>query len=195
MKNKNIFVLLLYFLCSSCQEKRYNAEEYIVDPNNRYEDSTLSFAMKKFGLPYQGKNYKSDSNSLVFYCLRSFDSSFLINIRQEASGINGAYYVEMPSYYNKNDFGAEENYLLFFEGYSFTLDSAKWQIVKRKTVELLSDTSFKNSPGCRDCKEYGLSHNFKSKIDNGVKYEPYYEFLKELFLQNFIEKRKTILYK
>jgi hypothetical protein len=187
MKNKNIFILFLCFLCYSCQEKNNNAKENIVNQNNRYEDSTLSFAMKKFGLSYQQQDYRPDSNSLVFYCLRSFDSSFLIHLRQEPSGINGAYYVEMPSYYNVNDFGARENYLLFFEGYSFTLDSAKWQIVKRKTVELLNDTSFKNSPGCRDCKEYGLSYNFKSKVD---KYEPYYEFLKELFLEKFIQRRK-----
>ncbi len=96
----------------------------------------------------------------------------------------------MPSYYNVNDFGAQENHLLFFEGYSFTLDSAKWQIIKSKAEDLLRDTTFRNSPGCRDCQEYGLSYNFKSKVDNGVKYEPFYTFLKEQFLEKFTQKRK-----
>ncbi|HYM93330.1 MAG TPA: hypothetical protein VET23_04270 [Chitinophagaceae bacterium] len=192
MKNKNIFLLCLCFLYYSCQEKANNVKENIVTQSNRYEDSTLSFVMKKFGLP-QLQSDRSDSNTLVFYCLRSFDSSFLIHLRQEPNGINGAYYVEMPSYYNVNDSGAKENQLLFFEGYSFTLDSAKWQIVKDKAEELLRDTIFKNSPGCRDCKEYGLSYDLKSKIDNGIKYEPFYRFLKEQFLEKFIQKRKPFV--
>lgn len=195
MTNKIFFVLFLCFLYYGCREKNNNPGESTVIQNNQYEDSTLRVAMRKFGLSYQQRNNQSDSSSLVFYCLKSFDSSFLIHLRQEQNGISGAYFVETNSYYNANDYAAQENYLLFFEGYSFTLDSIKWRLIKSNAEELLRDTSFRNSPGCRDCKEYGLSYNFKSKVDNGLKYEPFYTFLKELLLENFIEKRRSFSYK
>lgn len=193
MKSKNIFNLFMgcCFLSYSCQEKN-NAKENIINQNNPYEDSTFRVVMNKFGLPQQQIN-RPDSNTLVFYCLRSFDSSFLIQLRQAPNGINGAYYVEMPSYYDVNDRGAEENQLLFFEGYTFTIDSEKWQIIKDKAEEFLRDTTFKNSPDCRDCKEYGLSYDFKSKIDYGIKYESFYRLLKEQFLEKFIQKRRSFL--
>ncbi|MBS1918615.1 MAG: hypothetical protein JST17_00010 [Bacteroidetes bacterium] len=187
MKNKIVFILFMSFLQYSCKEESNNANRSIESQNT---DSSLNVLMKKFELS-DPATFKSDSNSLVFYCTRSFDTSFLLHLKKEQDGINGIYYEVLPSYHNNvNDVIIGENHLLFFEGYNFTIDSSEWQIIKSKTVDLLNDTSFKNNPGCRDCIEYGLSYNLKSKTDNGTKYAPFYKFLKVLFLEKFIQERK-----
>jgi hypothetical protein len=170
----------------------------MVNQNSKYRDSSINFIMKKFELLYP-ENFKSDSNSLVFYRTATFDTSFLIHLKQEPSGINGAYYEVLPSYHNNvNDFATEDQ-LLFFEGYSFTLDPTKWAIMKRMAEKMLSsDTSFKSNEGIRDGEEYVLSYNFKSSkshIDNNGEYESFYKFLKELFLEKFIQKRKPFVYR
>ena len=150
--------------------------------------------MKKFEQLYP-QNFKSDNNSLAFYHTATFDTSFLIHLKRETTGINGVYYEVLPSYHNNvNDFASGENQLLFFEGYSFTLDSTQWAMIKEKAEKMLSrDTSFKSNEGVRDGAEYVLSYNFKSSKSynaNNSEHESFYKFLKEQFLEKFIQGRK-----
>jgi hypothetical protein len=63
-----------------------------------------------------------------------------------------------------------------------------WKIINGRARELLRDTAFKNSSGCRDCEEYGLLYNNANKTDNGVKYKPFHKFLREQFLNKQTEK-------
>lgn len=197
--NRNIFFLIaLCLLYIGCREKE-NTSPVTPSVSNHYRDSSLNFIGKKFELSYP-ENFTLDSNSLIFYRTATFDTSFLIHLKRGRNGINGVYYELLPSYHNNvNDFATEENQLLFFEGYSFTLDSTKWLIIKRMAEKMLSsDTSFKSNEGIRDGKEYVLSYNFKSSkshIDNNSEYESFYEFLKGSFLENFIQRRKPIMHK
>ena len=191
MKNKNIFLLFLCFLYYSCQEKTNNPNENIVNKESNYRDSSVHSIVKKFEQLYP-ENFKSDSNSLVFYRTATFDTSFLIHLKREANGTNGVYYEVLPSYHNNvNDFATGENQLLFFEGYSFILDSTTWTTIKGMAEKMLaSDTSFKSNEGIRDGEEYVLSYNFKSSKGHNSEYESFYKFLREQFLEKFIQKRK-----
>lgn len=191
MKNKNILLLFLCFLYYSCQEKTNNPNENILNKESNYRDSSVYFIVKKFEQLYP-ENFKSDSNSLVFYRTATFDTSFLLHLKRETDGINGIYYEVLPSYHNNvNDFAPGENQLLFFEGYSFTLDSTKWSMIKRMAEKMLSsDTSFKSNEGIRDGAEYVLSYNFKSSKGYNSEYESFYKNLKEQFLEGFIKSRK-----
>jgi hypothetical protein len=190
MKNISISIFILLVLCNACKENLNNKSEDLKSVNNQSPDSILGIIQKRFGVLTGQQNNDNDNSFLSFYCFRSYDSSFLINIKEEQNHISGVYYVEMPRYYNLDDFGVEQNFLIFFHGYSFNIDSMNWQLIKRKTLELLKDSTFKVSAGCRDCKQYGLTYNNKNKIDNGLKLEPYYNFLKETFLTKLINKRK-----
>jgi len=197
MWNKNMLFLLLYIFYFSCQEKKNtpNTPNTLSSQNDRYRDSSFNFITKKFGLSYQ--NSRMDKNSLIFYGARTFDTSFLIELKQTVNEISGVYYEVLPYYHNNvNDFSIEKNQLLFFEGYSFILDSIQWKTIKTMAEKMLaSDTSFKNNDGCRDCPEYVLSYDLKSSksnIKSQIKYETFYKFLKDFFLENFIQRRKPI---
>jgi hypothetical protein len=195
MKYLQIFVLLLFFFSIGCKEKK-NTSTAELSINDRYRDSSINFIRKKFGLPHS-EDYKTDSNSFVFYGTRTFDTSFLIEVKQTAGEIKGIYYEVLPNYHsNVNDFSIEENQLLFFEGYSFTLDTTKWEKIKTLAQKtLLMDTGFEANNGCRDCPEYILCFNSKSgksNVKSLAKFEALLDFLKDLFLENFIKRRKPI---
>lgn len=198
MKDNHIFLVILCFFYIGCQEKT-NTSKNVSILNDKYKDSSFNSIIKKFGLPYQG-NFRLDSNSLIFYGTRNFDTSFLIHLKQGVAGINGVYYEVLPTYHNNvNDFVIPEKGLLFFEGYSFILDSIKWEILKSKAEKMLvSDTSFKSNKGCRDCEEYVLCYNLKSSksnLDTISKYQLFYKFLKDLVLEDFIQRRKPKMHK
>ncbi len=195
MNSNQICILLLFFFYIGCKEKT-NTSNTGLSINDRYRDSSFNFIRKKFGLPYS-EDYRLDSNSLVFYGTRTFDTSFLIELKQTASKVNGVYYEVLHTYHNNvNDFSIEENQLLFFEGYSFTLDTAKWEKIRALAQKMLTiDTSIYSNNGCRDCPEYVLCYNLKigkSNKENQTKYDTFYIFLKDLFLENFIQRRKLV---
>jgi hypothetical protein len=152
--------------------------------------------MQQFTLPYP-ENFEFDSNTLVFYGSRPFDTSFLIHLRNGERGITGVYYEVIPTYHTEiNNFATPKNKLLFFEGYSFVLESSKWQKIKTRADDLLkSNSAFNVNEACRDCAVFGLCYGTKSNFGNANKYGPFYGFLKEYFLDSFIVRRKPIMYK
>ena len=189
MKKIIFSMFLIALLCCRCRDNSSIVVEKSVHQDRQYEDSTLDVAIKRFGLSNGDQGKKEDDNRLVFYCLASFDSSFLIQFNQEQNEIRGGYFVELPRFYNVDDFAAQESYLMFFEGYSFAIDSTVWLDIKKKAEELLLDTSLKISPGCRGCAVYGLSYGAKKKVDNGAKLDSFFEYLKEKVLNEFTQKK------
>ena len=77
--------------------------------------------------------------------------------------MNGVFYEALPEYHrNDEDYADAKASLLFFDGYSFKVDSAKWeQIINnaRNKILIHEDTLSKNE-ACADCPFYFLSHNF-----------------------------------
>jgi len=67
-------------------------------------------------------------------------------------------------------------------------------MLKTKAIELLIDTSFANIGIGRDGREYGLCYNFKSNIDNGLKYETFLKLVEDLFLADIIKRKKAKMF-
>jgi hypothetical protein len=192
MKKAMIFIVSALSLFISCESKK-NLPDSNSQLNHPYKDSSYNFILKRFGL-MGSEFFQIDSNTLVFYCRRSFDSSFLIQIKNEPYRISGVYYID-PYFSNVNDSLFTVNYYSFFEGCTFTLDSTKWNKLKTKASELLIDTSFANIGIGRDGREYGLRYNFKSNIDNGLKYEAFNKLVENLFLVDIIQRKKAKMFK
>lgn len=149
--------------------------------------------MEKFELPYLNSS-NLDSNSLVFYNTRTFDTSSLLYLKHEGTETRGVYYEILPNYHNSiNSFAFEKNQLLFFDGYSFTIDSGDWARIKNFSLLLLAkDSSFNINLGCRGCEEYALFFNHKSsKADykSDSMHIRFINLVKKLFLDDLIKKR------
>lgn len=190
-----ISILILSFFYFGCREKSSNSRDIPVK-DNLNNDSLFNSVVKEFTLPYP-ENFKLDSNTLIFFGSRPFDTSFLVHLKNGSKEIEGTYYEVIPTYHmDINNFSVPANKLLFFEGYSFILDTSKWQKIKSRTEGLLLDTtSFNIYNACRDCEVYGLYYSTKSNIGNAIKYHPFYKYLKEVFLDSFIQRRKPVMYK
>src|SRR4051812_5989308 len=89
-----ISILLIVISCNEAEKTTINSNP-IHDSN--YEDSTLKEIANRFGLFYPGQHYKTDSNTLLFYCSRHYDSSFLIQIKEDAGVARGTYFIQLPS--------------------------------------------------------------------------------------------------
>jgi hypothetical protein len=75
------------------------------------EDSKDSL-LHKYGMPYS--NLSVDSNSLVFYSLNNFDTSFLVHLQREGGYVSGIYYQVVPTYHRSvTDYANKENKLIF----------------------------------------------------------------------------------
>jgi len=138
---------------------------------------------------------------MIFYGARTFDTSFLIHIVKGSSEIDGVYYELLPTYHrNINAFATTTgSELLFFEGYSFVLDSAKWEVIKNMIKKIQQgDTGSQKSKGeYTDGETYGLYYDSMKMIkrngDNIIPYQSFYKFLKDSFLEDFIRKRKPVM--
>jgi hypothetical protein len=198
--NSRIVALLLTVIffarCSSNNNSNEGSKVSDQKQNaGRFERELLT----KFALPYS-TDFIVDSNALIFYCARNFDTSSLIHIQYIKPEIKGIYYQVLPTYHqNVNDFATEENNLLFFEGYSFVLDSSTWLQVKNRAVVILGmKDSLTKADKYIDDTKYGLLHNSQALYGDG-NYEDLYSefdsFLKRKFLQKIIYSRKPTMKK
>lgn len=162
-------------------------------------DSSVCTIIKKFNLPYTG-NLSLDSNSLIFYGDRAFDTSFLLHVRKDIGKINVTYYEVLPNYHRfLNDVRVSDRQALFFEGYGFVLDSSTWKIIKNKAAELPpTDTNTKSNPIVRDGDHFAFLSDMGVKKSNSmtsVQYAVFYKFLKDSLLDDLINERIPIMHK
>ncbi|HOA37629.1 MAG TPA: hypothetical protein PLQ32_02870 [Flavihumibacter sp.] len=162
-------------------------------------DSAVYSIIKKFYPTYSGDR-SADSNSLIFYGERPFDTSFLLHIKKDIDKVNGTYFEVLPEYHRfLKDVRSSEMQILFFEGYSFIFDSAMWEKIIIRSEKLLpTDTSLKSNPLVRDESHYALILNSrvrKSNFNTSVQYEEFYKFLKDSLLSDLVNKRIPIMHK
>ena len=192
--NSAIFLIIISSPFFGC---RNQDRQPLINPNL---DSSLTQVTKKFCLPYP-TDLRLNGNSMIFYGARTFDTSFLIHIVKGSSEIDGVYYELLPTYHrNINAFATTTgSELLFFEGYSFVLDSAKWEVIKNMIKKIQQgDTGSQKSKGeYTDGETYGLYYDSMKMIkrngDNIIPYQSFYKFLKDSFLEDFIRKRKPVM--
>lgn len=189
-------ILCLFFIRCSCKDEHTSGKSKTV---NQIKDSTLESLIKKFSLSHLD-SLIPDSNSLIFYCSRSFDTSSLVHLQKSENTIHGVFYEILPAYHTyANDYADEKTKLLFFEGYSFVIDSTVWNsVLKQAQIILQRKDSLDRTDRYVDGKTFALYHNFLSRkgdSNNEEVYEKFDRFLKDSFLEKFIQTRKPKLHK
>lgn len=195
-------MFLLYFLIilfCNCRDNQPGIKKYESTTTGDNGEFALDPIEERFTLPYP-ESLQLDSNSLMFYRTSSFDTSLLIHFYIAKKTVKVVCYETLPTFHrNINDYADKENHLLFFEGYSFIIDSSKWKSVKENAQKILADTNtrFRND-GCADCGFGLISHDFKIRRSNAKNlslYDNYARWLKDSLLKQFVEKRKPIMRK
>ena len=197
LKKLLIFVPILFFF--NCRNKHLEREMHEPAITTDTSEFALNPIQEKFSLPYP-ENLQLDSNSLMFYIDSYFDTSLLIHFYKTKESIKVVCYETLPTYHKDlYDYADKETHLLFFEGYSFTIDSSKWKAVKTNAMKVFADTNIQfKFRGCADCPIGLISHDSKIRRTNGanyVLYDNYARWLKDSLLKQFIEKRNPIMRK
>jgi hypothetical protein len=156
---------------------------------------TLSFKndpiIEKFMLPYN-ENLYADSNSLIFYYTKPFDTSFLIHMRYFNDEIVGTYYETLPQFHRDLEGYSDDNIkFLFFDGFSFIVDKKIWDSIRNNAKALLSKESPVDSKSCFDCTAYFLAYNTQIRYNNNGN-EIYFKHLAEYFKMTIINRVNKI---
>ncbi len=161
-------------------------------------DSLSKAVLQKFSI--SGDEYKNDSNSLSFYCCRNYDTITLIQIKKQKQTLSGVFYRILPTYHRFiTDYADRNAKLIFFEGFSFTIDSTEWQSIVNQARLVLQEKINMNVPKFTDATTYGLLYNHQIQQGRSgagdVIFDKFDRFLKDSFLDKFIQARKPIIFK
>jgi hypothetical protein len=192
-----ILLVCIHLLWLGCSDKRTAS----VDNKGLSKveiDSFSKVVLQKFSI--NGDEYKNDSNCLSFYCCRNYDTTTLIQIKKHEQTLSGIYYQILPTYHRFiTDYADRNTRLLFFEGYSFTIDSTEWPSIVNQAKLVLQEEINMNVPKVTDATTYGLLYNHQIQQGRSgagdVIFDRFDRFLKDSFLDKFIQARKPISYK
>jgi hypothetical protein len=162
-------------------------------------DSFSKLMIQTFALPYF-ENMKFDSGSLVFYCSRALDTSSLIEVKKQKNMIRGVYYEILPEYHRfVTDYADTSSKVIFFEGYSFTIDTATWTSVTDQAKVILQEREgLGKNEKYTDGATYALYYAGQSRhgnSNNEAPFEKFDKFLKSRFLEKYKQLRKPIMHK
>ena len=182
-----LFVITILFSLSACRNN--GAGDRLL------RKDTLSFRtdpiVGKFTLPYNQQVY-ADSNSLIFYYTKAFDTSFLVHLRKSNDEIVGTYYQTLPEIHRDLEgYSDDDTKFLFFDGFSFVINTRIWDSIKNSASELLSKDDSVRSKVCFDCTSYFLAYNTEILYDNKDN-EIYFKKLSEYLKTTVIDKINRI---
>ncbi len=185
-----LFALVLF---TSCSNNEQDETRKIVKDSASVQ--TFLFPINKFSLPYDS-HLNLDSNSVIFMKEVPFDTSYLIHVRKESSVIRGVCYMILPSFHRDlEDFKDEKQKLLFFDGFSFILDSLQWETLNKKTKETLINMtdSIPTNSSCIHCPSYTLFYNHQRRATGNSKlqgnFKSYETYLREEIVDPLLKKR------
>lgn len=187
--------LIAALLLSACHNE-HKEKQAKSQPSNNPGVEVFEFPIKRFSLPYD-TSLKCDSNAMIFLKEASFDTSYLLHIVKSGSKIRGVCYIVPPSYHRDlQDFYEHEHQLLFFDGFSFRLNTGQWEMLKRATNEAISkmtDSSI-NSSVCYDCPGYSLIYDNKrrSTVSSQLReiFKNYDTFVRDSLINPLLAKRE-----
>lgn len=162
-------------------------------------DSASKLVVQTFALSYS-EHLHFDSGSLVFYCSRTYDTSSLIEIKKQKNLIRGVYYETLPEYHRfVTDYADTSSRLIFFEGYSFIIDSAIWKsVTDQAKIVLQKKGGTSKNEKYTDGATYALYYNSQSRHGNSNDEADFVKFdslLKVQFLWKYVQLRKPIMHR
>lgn len=192
-----IIVVCIPMLGLGCSDKSTTPDDK--KASSKVEIDSLSKVMLQIFSVNGGDDYKFDSTCLCFYGSAAYDTTTLVELKKHEQTVTGVYYQMLPGYHRFiSDYADENTKLLFFEGYSFTIDTTAWHSIVSQAKLVLQEKINKNAPKVTDGVTYGLLYN--NQIQQGrtgtVILENFDRFLKDSILDKFVHARKPkIIYK
>lgn len=191
-------LVIVCFLFAKCVNKE-NVTVIRDHPKISDSDSSLKQMLKTFALPYS-ELMEFDSSSLVYYRSSSYDTSFLLQIKSQNNSIKGVFYEILPEYHRfPTDYADKSSKLIFFEGYSFIIDSLTWDSVTTLAKIFLQKKENQSKKGkYTDGATYALYYGGESihgNSNNADPFEKFYSFLRTQFLDKYLQLRKPIMHK
>jgi hypothetical protein len=190
MRILSLFVFA--FFLSSCH-RQDNKKSSMENDKSQRLPAYLILKIEKFSLPFNED--MPDSNGLFFYYSQRFDTSLLVRFQKRSGEVFGMLYQVLPAYHRSDeDFADEKDSLLFFEGYSFRIDSAQWIGIMREANKIMSrEEGPPRNEVCLDCPSYFLAYS--SKVRNSYSedrslFAVFASYLKHSLLNQFVADRQ-----
>jgi len=192
MRTKSLIACVCLIFCISCyhQDKRKRNQK---SDSEVYLPDYMTSIVKKYDLPY-GDHLAVDSSGLLFYYSGHFDTTYLLHVRKNGQEIDAVFYEVLPAFHRDDeDYADKEKQLLFFDGYSFKVNSVEWRNMIDNANQILSreNVSIKNE-ACADCPFYFIAHNFKaikSDSENRSLFVLYSKYLNDSLIKQYVMKR------
>jgi hypothetical protein len=198
MKIHLVMILVcIPLLWLGCSDKRTTSADK--KGPSKVEIDSLSKEMLQIFSVNSGDEYKFDGACLCFYGSAAYDTTTLLQLKKHEQTVTGVYYQILPGYHRFiSDYADRNTKLLFFEGYSFTIDTTVWQSIVSQAKLVLQEKINKNALKVTDGVTYGLLYN--NQIQQGrtgtAILENFDRFLKDSVLDKFVHARKPkIIYK
>jgi hypothetical protein len=153
MKNRVLFLMVASIMLFKCKSST-KVEGIEQDP-----DLSKRLVERFFSL-----EHKVNDQDFIFAKSNRWDTSYVFMAHQQFSGkIRGTYYEISPS----NGFYSLDRFdLLFFEGFSCDIDSAKFAQILMRSSSLLKTLNKDIDTGCLDCTNYFLTVGYRTTISN-----------------------------
>jgi hypothetical protein len=183
----------IMFLLCACSERTTENKTF---SNEKVWKDSIPPMLKNFSQLYP-KDLLLDNNSLIFFRSQGYDTSYVVEFKRGQQEISAMFCVVLPEFQRfSNDYAEEKTNLLFFEGYSFIIDSIIWNTVKAHAEKILTgNTISKEKNLVADGVAYGLFYNYKhsySIAGSDSLYVGMDSLLMNKLLSRFMSKRKPI---
>jgi hypothetical protein len=178
--------LVLLFACDTTKDSRDDAS-----------GKPFYHLLETFSLPH-GRGLSVDENSFIFIKSSTWDTSFVLTLKKYPEQIRAVYYETIPHYHRTLTDYFDKDHTLYFDGFSFNVDTVTWNAMVAESTKLRYSTDTLKSGACVDGTNYILSHasnvkygfcGDKEPLDDFRKYESY---LRQKLLNDVYRRKRNI---
>ncbi|MEZ2440115.1 hypothetical protein AB6805_00230 [Chitinophaga sp. RCC_12] len=184
-----LILIISTCLMISCQRQEHSAKQTNTDSTQYLLESLV----EKFSLA--NDKMLADSNQLIFYYEKRFDTTLLVSFKKDADRIKVVVYQVAPPYYrNGGNLRGNQKSPQFFEGFSFSIDTATWSSTVRAATEILNTRPVRDDENSAfDGPTYLLAFNSKIRVNRNSMDDSllsgYLSLLKNQFLHKYMEQK------
>jgi|GEM_PF-3603597 len=155
-----LFLLVLNISCSVNKEKRKPQELFSEQRINK-DHFLLAFQVET------NNETPIDTNEIVYYYRKSFDTSCLIKLKNDSKAIQGIYFEILPKFHTDVEFHSIQGAkFIFFQGFNFSIPHSQLDSLTIFSKAIFKINTLVQPKTCFDCPTYFLRTNGKDIYDN-----------------------------
>jgi hypothetical protein len=160
------------------------------DTARHYKDEVLAM----FNIDPTANSFP-DTNSLVFFKIKVFDTTFLVHIKKEDKEISGIYYEVPPEYGSTLEGNLDSNiHYNYFQGFVFKIDQTTWNGIRRHADMFDQRDTASIEGACVDCPSYFMAYNGGKYGSSGSKpnFPMFAAYIKSTIVDKINARRRSI---